>query len=250
MLGTQQQQPPSLIQTAPEGTHVNVMHMMSMQPGTAAVGSSSLAGGRAPRDPNTRPVCKLTGDLIKTYKTINENYYNRKAHRRKHESSGGGGGELQQPQIKQLHQQPAHTSSGMPTHGMGDMMGGQMAVASSSSDAVPGPGSTHRQPVKYKGQSARTKVAAALSLSGETTGGSMMSQPTVAGTQQQKTRTQLPQSNYAVQQPVVVQQAMIQAMDHDSNVDCDDENHDYIIKVGEIFNYRRVFAPVLLQMIN
>ncbi|KAL3107514.1 hypothetical protein niasHT_014231 [Heterodera trifolii] len=51
----------------------------------AATAAISIASARPMRDQSVRPINKLTAELIKTYKNINENYYNRKARRRHNE---------------------------------------------------------------------------------------------------------------------------------------------------------------------
>jgi hypothetical protein len=230
--------------TVAEGTHVNVMHMVQqgLQSQPLTSNNNNNNGTRIPRNPNTRPVCKLTGDLIKTYKTINENYYNRKAHRRKHEPSGGENA----PQVKQQHHQQPAQLGGFAGFGASNLTApptttttsyalqpegiGQAGTSSSGFgvDAMNSVGASQRRQVygvNIKPKSGNRVKAPTLSLDGmkSTTGDFSLQQ-----------HHQQPPPQVSLQE----HQQQMMAMDHDDGVDCDDENQDYIIKVGEVFNYR------------
>jgi hypothetical protein len=62
------------------------MHDSSIQMQKSVMNDDSDHIERPIRDPSNMPLNKLTIDLIKTYKGINEKYYNRKMRRRNHDA--------------------------------------------------------------------------------------------------------------------------------------------------------------------
>jgi hypothetical protein len=149
---------------------------------------------RPQRDPASRPVNKLTMDLIKTYKNINENYYNRKARRRQDNT--------EQPQP----QQPINT-----------MISG--AASSSSSN---------RNLVNQIHQSAQDMPSSSTAVAS----GKAPRRQYSSNKHKSPGRTKNVAATAATTHAVDPNAAALE------DLDCDDENHDYIIRVGEIINYR------------
>lgn len=186
--GQQQQQ-----QQSTSGGHGSSQMHSQLMGGGQQLGRQS---SQKRRDDGSRPINKLTLELIKTYKSINENYYNRKARRRQHANDDPPTAQPQlgQPQNPVDMVQPDSTQQPFPTN------------------------QTHR-PLPY------TKPK----------------QPSTKTVAQQPQHMQPQINNWGApmdQTTAQVQLQQQQQLQQDLEEDCDDENHDYIIRIGEVFNYR------------
>ncbi|KAI1725547.1 protein kinase domain-containing protein [Ditylenchus destructor] len=148
-----------------------------------SIDATVMTGSRQQRDPNSRPVNKLTIDLIKTYKSINESYYNRKA-RRRHEVN---------------NDQSVAT-----------------AVAATSNVTQ-----NHRSLVTQQ------SVPQAAEIPSSSTGRTAHRRQSYGASKHKS-----PGRNKVAPPPATAEP------EDPEEYDCDDENHDYIIRPGEMFNYR------------
>lgn len=168
-----------------------------------------------------RPLARLTIDLIKTYKGINENYYNRKSSRRKFEGKPASQKYSQDDpsQLIFMGDKPSNMIAPNVTHHSfvhsdiihSDDFSGSNTHSHEFSDVADRTLRLHTPVTHNKNSDARNKIKLLR--------------------HQQK-----PSSEQQIQHQIMRshQKEIIELDDED----CDDENHDYILKVGEIFNYR------------
>jgi len=190
------------------------------------------------RDPSEMPLHKLTIDLIKTYKGINEKYYNRKQLRRKHQEAPATGASAPKTNVPPNHL-PVQPQNSQPLH---------FDRRISKNGPLPHP---QQQPQP-------STVAQSMSLSqADAFGGIAPAHHSVIGqiqhgapllvqqniqnhsTKHWQTPNKYKNTTHAskprsdpIPQPVAPAQADIDAANYD------DENHDYIIRPGELFYYR------------
>ncbi|VDN23806.1 unnamed protein product, partial [Gongylonema pulchrum] len=202
-------------------THMG-FHMAGHIPSTSAQNPHIVAGGtivtyqnnthnRVQREYATSPVRKLSIDLIKTYKGINESYYARKAKRR--------------------HEQEHHTQPGL-----------HPATLSEHQHAAPPP----KQAVSLNQQVMHFFLQSALKQTWSMQ--NLLEQGHAQQVQQQQQQHTM--FSHAAAVPSLLRQLHVQIAENPqnglNNNGYDDENHDYIIHPGEIFYNRYVSFPVEL----
>uniref|UniRef100_A0A914DLY1 Dual specificity tyrosine-phosphorylation-regulated kinase mbk-1 n=1 Tax=Acrobeloides nanus TaxID=290746 RepID=A0A914DLY1_9BILA len=171
------------------------------------------------RDPTMAPLYKLTVDLIKTYKGINETYYNRKAKRRHDQDvTAQATVTLGGPNIVPIGQAPTAATLGLAklTGQLSNQQAGML-------------------PLQQQPGVSSINVGANNDLI------QLRQKPSFSGNKHKSpARTRQPkEAPVAVTQliptapPAPPQEAIVAQ----NNV-YDDENHDYIIRIGEVFNYR------------
>uniref|UniRef100_A0A914KXE6 Dual specificity tyrosine-phosphorylation-regulated kinase mbk-1 n=1 Tax=Meloidogyne incognita TaxID=6306 RepID=A0A914KXE6_MELIC len=212
------------------------------------------------RDGSARPLNKLTSELIRTYKSINENYYNRKARRRQHaiDDVSFVTATTTGPLPHQLRTQVPITDSSVSTNNIASggtanlntLLSNQqhnfLGMLQSSSNLQIGSSS-----IPLPDESSAASVGANLPYHHVPQQRSLPYNVPFAGTKHKNhlLHQQSISSKVSQQQQMAWKISMdVQDLQQQSNQqhpsldlneeDCDDENHDYIIRIGEIFNYR------------
>lgn len=210
----------ALMQQILTGPQSSAGQLQSQQP-MAQQQIASTATTRTRRDDSLRPINKLTSELIRTYKNINENYYNRKARRRQHASDD-------QPVVPpQQQMRLVNTVSNVLAT---DLQAETTAItgvttAQINSTALSG---QHR-PLPYN----ITSLTNTLIGKQHKQQVQQIAKPVPSNQEMQHSAATWKLSMEMINQ----QQEQSQQLNLDDE-DCDDENHDYIIRIGEIFNYR------------
>uniref|UniRef100_A0A914HNC7 dual-specificity kinase n=1 Tax=Globodera rostochiensis TaxID=31243 RepID=A0A914HNC7_GLORO len=252
MLGTAGQQPPTggLQQHQIEQLRQQQIAQQQMMATTSAV----TANVRQMRDQSVRPINKLTAELIKTYKNINENYYNRKARRRQNDDQqqppmlsasnnanalvaaatiGSSSNNhlstiLAVPGIQQQqHPQQQHPQQHKQANFLVDIQEISMVPCSSTAGPAPQPGGVGQQFLQEVHNKMENNALHRRPIAYPTTTG--------AAKHKNPSRAKAQQIQAAQAAQAAVQQQQQLELDDEQ---CDDENNDYIIRIGEVFNYR------------
>lgn len=214
------------------------------------------------RDGSLRPLNKLTSELIRTYKSINENYYNRKARRRQH-----AGDDLSFVSMTTTGPPPQQMRSHVPVANSGGTSNNNVAPSGTTNLNTLLSNQQHNfLGMLQSSSNLQMGSSSILSADIDTTSAGCVNlshhhvpqQRTLPYNIPFSTGTKHKNHNLLQQQAIsskVTQQQQVAwkvAMDvHDQQQqsmqqpsldldeeDCDDENHDYIIRIGEMFNYR------------
>uniref|UniRef100_A0A7E4V626 dual-specificity kinase n=1 Tax=Panagrellus redivivus TaxID=6233 RepID=A0A7E4V626_PANRE len=200
-------------------------------------GSIVTVGDKPYRDISEMPLHKLTIDLVKTYKGINEKYYSRKTRRRQQEAAAAAASA--KPVVTGLQNlsssssQPLHFDRKLSKTLSGPAQSSLMGQTTSQQQIPP-------QAIEVQGVSADVQPIGSQSSHFQSSALQQPSQQALfpQGHSSSKSWQQIP--NYNKQQvplrkekvPPPQPQVVI---DNSTN---DDEHHDYIIRIGEMFNYR------------
>ncbi|KAI6220571.1 Dual-specificity kinase [Aphelenchoides fujianensis] len=172
---------------------------------------ASKSDAKPARDPDERPLIRLSVNLIHTYKNINENYYNRKIRRRHEERRQDALNKLALLKTTQQQQQAAMSNS---------LSAAQLPSQQHSTMQMPAHGQTDHVFPNRQPQPTAAGMNAGL--------GNSMTQVvnSVLGNNHQSNR--LPQ-------PAAAAAPEIRSESQESR---DDENYDYRITIGEVINHR------------
>ncbi|KAF7627301.1 Protein kinase domain-containing protein [Meloidogyne graminicola] len=232
-----------------------------VNPSTIVQSQSSLLLTNNPpkRDNITRPLNKLTSELIRTYKSINENYYNRKARRRHHTSdelsslANSGSSFRANASLANSCLSTSNNLAACGATNLNSLLSNQqhdfLGIIQSSSNLRTGSGAilSTDASVTNPSVSGCIHIPSSHNLQQQINTASFgvgMKQKNVDSLHQSSSnKTSQQQMGWKFTQDVQLQsqeQLLTQqqaSLDLDEE-DCDDENHDYIIRIGEIFNYR------------
>uniref|UniRef100_A0AC34Q6I6 Dual-specificity kinase n=1 Tax=Panagrolaimus sp. JU765 TaxID=591449 RepID=A0AC34Q6I6_9BILA len=186
------------------------------------------------RDPSQMPIYKLTVDLIKTYKGINEKYYNRKMRRRPQDAPATGAS-APKTNVPPNHLSGQNQNNIQPLH-FDRRISKNIQVAHPQQQQQP-LASTMAQSVT----SLQTENVGQTNNLQSSIGQQSYQAPSLSQQNAQNHSKQWPTpSKYKTAssaKPRSEKDTAPQPADIDS-ANYDDENHDYIIRLGEMFNYR------------
>jgi dual specificity tyrosine-phosphorylation-regulated kinase 1 len=217
--------------------HDSVIHIQK-----SVINDDSDQTDRPLRDPSNMPLNKLTIDLIKTYKGINEKYYNRKMRRRHHDApvTGASAPKTTVPPslIQQTSQPPSATgplhfdrriAKNMPLPQQ-QQQSSQSITSQNVHQSVMMPDQVHHLPQMDASITQQGIVAPQIQISQQAP---LIPQQSV---QSQHSKQWSTPSKY--RQPKGSKYDKEPSFQEQDAANYDDENHDYIIRIGEVFDYR------------
>jgi dual specificity tyrosine-phosphorylation-regulated kinase 1 len=217
--------------------HDSLIHLQK-----TALNDDPEQSDRPIRDPSNMPLNKLTIDLIKTYKGINEKYYNRKMRRRHHDAPVTGASAPKTtvpPSHVQQSSQPLPVSGSlhfdrriaknvsMP-HPQQNLTIAQPFTSQNAHQSAMIPEQIHQLP----------QMDASVIQQGAIASQKTQQVPSVPqqNAQNQSTKQWSTPSKY--KQPKGKYDKETTSYHEQEAANYDDENHDYIIRIGEVFDYR------------